>query len=129
MDIAIIKEQVCDICHKMWQLGWVAANDGNITVKLDDGNFLVTPPGTSKSFITPDILIKVDNPVDVNAAKATFDIQFGNIERTTHNNTTWDYAQFECCGHKWADLSDNSFGLSVLNDCKYGFEINKEVER
>ena len=60
MNEQLIKEQICDVCHRMWQLGWVAANDGNITVKLDDGNFLVTPSGTSKSFITPDILIKVD---------------------------------------------------------------------
>ena len=69
------------------------------------------------------ILLKADYPVDVNASRATFDIQFGNLERTTHNNTTWDYAQFEVCGHKWADLSDNGFGLSVLNDCKYGWNV------
>ncbi|NLO46314.1 MAG: alpha-mannosidase [Clostridiales bacterium] len=72
-----------------------------------------------------DIALKADYPVDVNAAKATFDIQFGNIERTTHNNTTWDFAQFEVCGHKWADLSDNSFGFSVLNDCKYGWAVKE----
>ncbi|MBR2414670.1 MAG: alpha-mannosidase [Clostridia bacterium] len=69
------------------------------------------------------IALKADFPVDVNAVKATFDIQFGNLERTAHNNTTWDFAQFEVCGHKWADLSDNSFGLSVLNDCKYGWTV------
>ena len=67
------------------------------------------------------LLLKADFPVDVNAVKATFDIQFGNIERVTHENTLWDFAQFESCAHKWADLSDNSFGLAVLNDCKYGF--------
>ncbi|MCL2107479.1 MAG: glycosyl hydrolase-related protein [Oscillospiraceae bacterium] len=67
------------------------------------------------------IVLKCDYPVDVNAARATFDIQFGNIERTAHENSTWDFAQFEVCGQKWADLSDNSFGLSVLNDCKYGW--------
>ena len=71
------------------------------------------------------VALKAHYPVDVNTTKATYDIQFGNIERTTHNNTTWDYAQFECCGHKWADLSDNSFGLSVLNDCKYGWTIKE----
>lgn len=71
------------------------------------------------------ILLKADYPVDVNASRATFDIQFGNLERTTHNNTTWDSAQFEVCGHKWADLSDNSFGLSVLNDCKYGWTVKE----
>lgn len=68
-------------------------------------------------------IIKADYPVDVNAVKATYDIQFGNIERSTTENTTWDFAQFETSMHKWADLSDNSFGLSVLNDCKYGCAI------
>ena len=71
------------------------------------------------------IILKADYPVDVNAVKATFDIQFGNIERTTHNNTLWDFAQFEVCGHKWADISDNSFGLSILNDCKYGWTVKE----
>ena len=69
------------------------------------------------------IALKADYPVDVNADRATFDIQFGNLERTTTNNTLRDYAQFEVCGHKWVDLSDSSFGLAVLNDCKYGFTV------
>ncbi len=69
------------------------------------------------------IALKADYPVDCNAGRATFDIQFGNIERVTHENTSWDYAQFEVCGHKWADLSDNGFGLSVMNDCKYGWTV------
>ena len=45
-----IKDQICDVCHKMWQLGWVAANDGNVSVRLGDGTFLATPTGISKSF-------------------------------------------------------------------------------
>lgn len=68
-------------------------------------------------------IIKADYPVDVNAVKATYDIQFGNIERSTTENTTWEFAQFETSMHKWADLSDNSFGFSVLNDCKYGCAV------
>ena len=55
-----IREQICDVCHKMWQLGWVAANDGNVSVKLEDGTFLATPTGISKSFITPDKLVRID---------------------------------------------------------------------
>ena len=69
------------------------------------------------------ICLKCDFPVDVNAERATFDIQFGNLQRVTHENSSWDFAQFEVCGHKWADLSDNGFGLSVLNDCKYGWTV------
>ncbi|NLG93101.1 MAG: class II aldolase/adducin family protein [Clostridiales bacterium] len=60
MEIQQIKEQICDICHRMWQLGWVAANDGNVTVKLEDGNFLATPTGISKSFITPEKIVKIN---------------------------------------------------------------------
>lgn len=56
-----IKEQICDVCHKMWQLGWVAANDGNVSVKLPDGNFLTTPTAISKSFMTPEKVLKIDS--------------------------------------------------------------------
>ena len=69
------------------------------------------------------VVLKGDYPVDVNAVKATFDIQFGNLERSTTENTTWDFAQFEVSMHKWVDLSDNSFGVSVINDCKYGCTV------
>ena len=55
-----IREQICDVCHKMWQLGWVAANDGNVSAKLPDGRFMATPTGISKSFITPDKLVRID---------------------------------------------------------------------
>lgn len=69
------------------------------------------------------ILVKVENDVDVNATRATYDIQFGSIERTAHENTLWDFAQFEVCGHKWIDQSDNGFGFSLLNDSKYGHRV------
>ena len=55
-----LRNEICDICHKMWQLGWVAANDGNVSVKLEDGTFLATPTGISKSFITPEKLVHID---------------------------------------------------------------------
>lgn len=55
-----LREQICDICHKMWQLGWVAANDGNVSALLEDGTLLTTPTGISKSFITPEKLVHID---------------------------------------------------------------------
>ena len=64
-DINEVKAQICDVCHKMWQLGWVAANDGNVSVKLEDGNILATPTGISKSFITPEKLILIDSEGNV----------------------------------------------------------------
>jgi L-fuculose-phosphate aldolase len=57
MNLQTVKEQICEVCQKMWQLGWVAANDGNVSVKLPDGNILATPTGISKAFITPEKLV------------------------------------------------------------------------
>ncbi|MCE5342596.1 MAG: class II aldolase/adducin family protein [Eubacteriales bacterium] len=65
MNTAEIKNQICDVCQKMWQLGWVAANDGNVSVRLDDGTFWITPSGVSKSFITPDMLLRVNAAMQV----------------------------------------------------------------
>ncbi|NLA58030.1 MAG: alpha-mannosidase [Firmicutes bacterium] len=75
------------------------------------------------------VLLKVAFPVNVYASKATYDIQFGNVERPTHWNTSWDYARFEVVGHKWADLSQRDYGVSLLNDCKYGHDIKDNVIR
>ncbi len=71
--------------------------------------------------------LKVAFPIDVNADHATYDIQFGTVERPTHSNTSWDAMKFEVCGHKYADLSDNGYGVSLLNDCKYGHNIHDGV--
>lgn len=67
------------------------------------------------------MLVKAAFPIDVNAHEATYDIQFGSVVRPTHENTSWDTARFEVCAHKWADISDNGYGVSLLNDCKYGY--------
>jgi len=74
-------------------------------------------------------LMKVAFPVDIRSTKATYDIQFGNVERPTHWNTSWDFARFEVVGHKWADLSEGDYGVSLLNDCKYGYDIFGNVMR
>lgn len=75
------------------------------------------------------ILLKAAFPVDLHAEKATYDIQFGNVERPTHWNTSWDVARFEVYAHKWADLSEEGYGVSLLNDCKYGHDIKDGVMR
>ncbi len=75
------------------------------------------------------IILKTAFPVDINADKATYDIQFGSVERPTHMNTSWDSARFEVCAHKFADLSEYGYGVSILNDCKYGHDIHDGVIR
>lgn len=58
---------------------------------------------------------------NVRSTEARFDIQSGNVARPTHRNTSWDMQKFEVLAHKWADISTNSFGVAILNDCKYGY--------
>lgn len=66
-------------------------------------------------------VLKVAFPVDVHTNSATYETQFGHIERPTHQNTSWDAAKFEVCGHKWITTFENGYGVGMLNDCKYGF--------
>ena len=74
-------------------------------------------------------LMKVAFPVDIRATYATYDIQYGNVRRANHWNTSWDYARFESVAHKWADLSEQDYGVALLNNCKYGYDIKDNVIR
>lgn len=65
--------------------------------------------------------LKVEFPTTIKNTEASYETQFGIARRPTHYNTTWDMAKFEVCCHKWADLSENGYGVSILNDSKYGF--------
>lgn len=74
-------------------------------------------------------LLKVAFPVEVLNGRATAEIQFGNVERPTHRNTSWDQAKFETCAHKWIDLSEGDYGVALLNDCKYGYDVHDATMR
>ncbi|MBQ5930392.1 MAG: alpha-mannosidase, partial [Clostridia bacterium] len=70
-------------------------------------------------------LLKTTFPLDIMADKAKYDVQFGHVERATHDNTSWDSARFESAAQKWVDLSENNYGVALLNDGKYGFGMEK----
>ncbi len=55
-----LKQQLCEVGRRIYNRGMVAANDGNISVKVNDNEFLCTPTGVSKGFLTPDMICKVD---------------------------------------------------------------------
>jgi alpha-mannosidase len=74
-------------------------------------------------------LLKVEFPVDIRSMEAAYETQYGIIKRPTHYNTSWDMAKFEVCCHKFADLSEHGYGVSVLNDSKYGFATVGNVMR
>lgn len=69
------------------------------------------------------VVLKALFPVDIHSTRATYEVQFGNVERNTHANTSWDQAKFEVCAQKWIDLSENGYGVSILNNCKYGHSV------
>lgn len=74
-------------------------------------------------------VLKAEFPVDVRARYSTFEIAHGAVERPTYANNPYERAMFECCAHQWTDLSENGFGVSLLNDCKYGYDISGNVMR
>jgi alpha-mannosidase len=75
------------------------------------------------------ILLKVAFPVSVHSNHATYEIPFGSVERPTTRNTPAEKAQFEVPAQRWADISDDKHGLSLLNDCKYGYDAKGNVLR
>ncbi|PHH72826.1 hypothetical protein CDD80_4241 [Ophiocordyceps camponoti-rufipedis] len=65
--------------------------------------------------------LKVEFPVDVVNTQASYESAYTITKRPTHYNTSWDMAKFEVCCHRFADLSENNYGVSIFNDSKYGF--------
>ncbi len=74
-------------------------------------------------------LFKAAFTVDVRSTFATYDIQYGNVRRPNHWNTSWDQARFESVGHRFADQSERNYGVALLNDCKYGYDVKDNVMR
>lgn len=74
--------------------------------------------------------LKVQFPTTIyTAAEASYETQFGITKRPTHYNTTWDVAKFEVCHHKFMDLSEYNYGVSIINNCKYGGSIHGNLIR
>lgn len=69
IDETRLKEDICEVGKRIYGRGFVAANDGNITVRIAENEILTTPTGVSKGFMTPDMIIKVDMNGDVISGK------------------------------------------------------------
>ncbi|MDO4293568.1 MAG: alpha-mannosidase [Eubacteriales bacterium] len=74
-------------------------------------------------------LLKAAFPADVRTTYGTFDVQYGNVRRPNNWNTSWEQAKFETVAHRFADLSEYGYGVSLLNDCKYGHDVKDNVLR
>ncbi|PFH50184.1 glycoside hydrolase family 38 protein [Amanita thiersii Skay4041] len=100
--------------------------------------FVTTPKDNARSSIRFDAevdwhqrheFLKFELPLDIHSDVATYECQFGHLQRPTHKNTTLDIAKFEVCGHKFADLSEFGYGVAFLSESKYGFSCLGNVLR
>jgi alpha-mannosidase len=75
------------------------------------------------------VLLKAAFPLSATAPKATYEIPYGSIERTTTRNNSWEKAKFEVPAQRWADLGDGKQGLSLLNEVKFGYDAEGNTLR
>jgi len=76
-----------------------------------------------------DTLVKTAFPLALAVQESTAEIQFGHVRRASHRNTSWDQARFETVMHRWVDLSEPGFGVALVNDCKYGYDMRGSTLR
>lgn len=72
-------------------------------------------------------MLRVSFPLAYHADEACCDIQYGYVKRPTHTNTSWDAARFEVCAHRYVDISEGDRGAALLNDCKYGWHLERNL--
>ncbi len=72
---------------------------------------------------SPHRLLKAGFDLDICAATARSEIQFGSIQRPTTANSSLELAKYEVCNRNFTDVSEPGFGAAVLNDCKYGITV------
>jgi alpha-mannosidase len=73
------------------------------------------------------VLMKVAFPLNMKISSATYEIQFGAVNRSSKPRTEEDSAKFEVPAQQWADMSDAKYGVSLLNDCKYGYNAKENT--
>lgn len=72
-------------------------------------------------------MLRASFPVAIHATESTSEIQFGHIKRQTNQNTPWERAKLEICAHKWIDISQDDYGVALLNDSKYGHKVVENI--
>ena len=72
-------------------------------------------------------LLKTVFPINIKNSQALFDLSMGHIKRANYKNTAWEKAKTEVPAHKWVNLNNNDISVSLLNDCKYGHQVDENV--
>ncbi|MFG2999911.1 alpha-mannosidase [Streptomyces sp. NPDC048340] len=71
--------------------------------------------------------LKAAFPLDVKAERTASETQFGHVYRATHTNTSWEAAKFEICAHRWIHAEEPGWGVALLNDSTYGYDVTRDV--
>ncbi len=125
VSINVSKGEIATVVNFCWRYGKSTINQEMVVYD----NSPVIEFRTTVDWHQQQELLKVAFNVDIRATEATYQIQYGNVKRATNWNTSWDQAKFECVGHQWADMSESGYGVALLNDCKYGYDIKDKTIR
>ena len=71
--------------------------------------------------------LKLDFPLDLRASHLSSEIQFGHVDRPVPVNTSWDFARFETCAHRWVHAAEGEHGVAIANDSTYGHDVLRTV--
>jgi alpha-mannosidase len=106
---------------------------GNKSVLVQDIRFYHKSPRidfqTRVRWNERQVLMKVAFPFNMKTSSPTYEIQFGAIHRSSKPRTDMERAKFEVPAQQWADMSDAKYGVSLLNDCKYGYDASYNTLR
>lgn len=112
--------------------------DGGVEVVRRFGSSSITqtitlPPAERRVEFTVDIdwherekFLKAAFPLDVHADRSTAETQFGHVHRPTHQNTSWDFARFEICAHRFLHVAEPGYGIALVNDSTYGHDVTRD---
>lgn len=99
------------LCSTIWQTIWLYENLPRIDFE------------TKIDWHQHHMILRSEFDTSIHAESATYEIQFGAVSRPSNDNTSWEAAKFETCAHKYVDVSEFGYGVSLLNDCKYGHSV------
>ncbi|MFD7234576.1 alpha-mannosidase [Streptomyces syringium] len=95
---------------------------------------LSLPPGVRRLDIETEVdwhetekFLKAAFPLDLHADRTAAETQFGHLYRPTHTNTSWEAAKFEACAHRFVHLEEPGWGVAVVNDSTYGYDVTRAV--
>ncbi|WP_069164722.1 alpha-mannosidase [Nocardia altamirensis] len=82
---------------------------------------------TSVDWYETEKFLKLAFPLDIHADRYASETQFGHLYRPTHTNTSWEYAKFEACNHRFVHLAEPGWGVALVNDSTYGHDVTRTV--